>query len=66
MNSQPPGHDSDMLTTEPPGRGFQDGMNGIYLYFVNKLFLVGRYWDYKNHKITKKKNFLMVFPQPIP
>ena len=21
-NSQPPGHESDMLTTEPPGRGF--------------------------------------------
>ena len=22
-------------------------MNGIYLYFVNKPFLVGRYWDFK-------------------
>ena len=22
-NSQPPGHDSDTLTTEPPGRGFK-------------------------------------------
>ena len=22
-------------------------MNGIYLYFVNKHFLVGRYWDFK-------------------
>ena len=21
-------------------------MNGTYLYFVNKLFLVGRYWDF--------------------
>ena len=21
LNSQPPGHESDMLTTEPPGRG---------------------------------------------
>ena len=21
-------------------------MNGIYLYFVNKTFLVGRYWDF--------------------
>ena len=22
-------------------------MNGIYLYFVNKLFLAGHYWDFK-------------------
>ena len=26
-------------------------MNGVYFYFVNKLFLVGRYWDFKlNYK----------------
>ena len=24
-NSKPPGHESDTLTTEPPGRGFQIG-----------------------------------------
>ena len=24
-------------------------MNGVYFYFVNKLFLVGRYWDFKKH-----------------
>ena len=22
-------------------------MDGVYIYFVNKLFLVGRYWDLK-------------------
>ena len=22
-------------------------MNGVYLYFANKLFLVGHYWDFK-------------------
>ena len=22
-------------------------MNGVYFYFVNKFFLVGRYWDFK-------------------
>ena len=29
-------------------------MNGVYFYFVNKLFLVGRYWDFNslpNNKI---------------
>ena len=26
---------------------FLDGMNGIYLYFVNNIVLVGRYWDFK-------------------
>ena len=25
-NSQPPGHESDMLTTEPPGRGTKKGI----------------------------------------
>ena len=33
-------------------------MNRIYLYFVNKLFLVGRYWDFKRytffHSISQK------------
>ena len=24
-NSRPPGHESDALTTEPPGRGFDNG-----------------------------------------
>ena len=26
-------------------------MNGIYLYFVNKPFPVGRYWDFKIESI---------------
>ena len=26
-NSQPPGHESDMLTTEPPGWGFPTGVD---------------------------------------
>ena len=33
-------------------------MNGVYFYFVNKLFLVGRYWDLKHNgqwKITENK-----------
>ena len=29
---------------------FLDGMNGIYLYFINKHFLVGRYWDFNYYK----------------
>ena len=24
-----------------------DGIDGIYLYFVNNTFLVDRYWDFK-------------------
>ena len=35
-------------------------MNPIYLYFVNKLFLVGRYWDFK---ITLKKANMLVIEQ---
>ena len=30
---------------------FLDGMNGIYLYLVNKLCLVGRYWDFNKYGV---------------
>ena len=30
-------------------------MNGVYFYFVNKLFLVGRYWDF-NYRFTIVQN----------
>ena len=33
---------------------FLDGMNAIYLYFVNKLCLDGRYWDFKIQIDIKK------------
>ena len=33
-NSQPPGHESDTLTTEPPGRAFQCQVNGLVQYWL--------------------------------
>ena len=30
-------------------------MNVVYLYFVNKLFLVGRYWDFKTMTFVLEK-----------
>ena len=32
-------------------------MNGIYLYFVNKTFLVGPYWDFKRAFGELNNNF---------
>ena len=29
-NSQPPGHESDMLTTEPPGRGVKGSLRRVF------------------------------------
>ena len=37
---------------------FEDGMNGVYFYFVNKLFLVRRYWDFKLQLNQRKHIFL--------
>ena len=31
-------------------------MNGVNLYFVNKLFLVGRYWDFKKKSMVTLAN----------
>ena len=31
-------------------------MNEVYLYFVNKHLIVGRYCDFKDAEIKKKKN----------
>ena len=31
-------------------------MNVVYLYFVNKLFLAGRYWDFNNFDITDNRH----------
>ena len=37
-NSQPLGHESDTLTTEPPGRGSDDrGMNTVVMTIINLL-----------------------------
>ena len=36
-NSQPPGHESDTLTTEPPGRGCKKkDKEGYWKWFVNR------------------------------
>ena len=32
-------------------------MNGVYFYFVNKLFLVDRYWDFKYKRHYEKCNY---------
>ena len=34
-NSQPPGHESDTLTTEPPGRGVRKGGIAFYIYIFS-------------------------------
>ena len=39
-NSQPPGHESDTLTTEPPGRGSRTGLHYDNL-IVKELFCYG-------------------------
>ena len=33
-------------------------MNGVYFYFVNKLFLVGRYWDFKDANRLDKSRYI--------
>ena len=48
-NSQPPGHESDMLTTEPPGRGWTLS-NDI----LNLFELITR-WMKSPSKVEKKK-----------
>ena len=38
----------------------ENGMNGVYFYFVNKLLLVSRYWDFNslpNDKILDWSKF---------
>ena len=41
-------------------------INGVYFYFVNKLYLVGRHWDFKGKAVhsktmSEKKQLLHVF-----
>ena len=38
-NSQPPGHDSDTLTTEPPGRGDNKFYMGLFSEIFQNLFV---------------------------
>ena len=35
-------------------------MNGVYFYFVNKLFLVGRYWDFDMIQVAQDPIFVGV------
>ena len=41
LNSQPPGHESDTLTTEPPGRGFSRP-HELHLFFDRVENIVGK------------------------
>ena len=44
-NSQPPGHESDTLTTEPPGRGIYFKVRSIKFYLNRKLMTDPIYFD---------------------
>ena len=37
-------------------------MNGVFFYFVNKLFLVGRYWDFKDQIAQNVESNLRSIP----
>ena len=44
-------------------------MNGIYLYFVNKTFLVGRYWNFNRTPFYDAVNMIhdvITTPDPFP
>ena len=41
-------------------------MDGIYFYFVNKHFLVCRYWDFNSHTKCKQKTESLTFSQTKP
>ena len=65
-NSQPPGHESDTLTTEPPGRGQSSGDGNTSLTYINSLpnnkilnwFKLKVFADDKIN-LTKKLNFIL-------
>ena len=39
-------------------------MNGVYFYFVNKLFLVGRYWDFNEVNLYSANKHTALNPLP--
>ena len=56
-NSQPPGHESDMLTTEPPGRGYKGSKRWLgetmYEISVNSLHTIPTFNDRKEEGFGK-------------
>ena len=66
-NSQPPGHESDTLSTEPPGRGtiwLIVLFKGVYfgrlrlkLNYIVKLFPKDKFWTVQNRKSLQTTMF---------